>query len=181
MGVRMRSLVAATLLCLFVTGTAEAAPVCSDSFIDCASSGQTVDARPPAHKIKVRGGKTVHQPFGAVLAAPSTFIAGSLKCAVNVNAALAAQGVKGTDSALAKSFLNWGRSSPPVPGAVAVYDRGGIKGHVAIVKEVLPDGRVVLLNPGRHGWEEGVYNRKAIDYRVSSSKSASGSDVHSSL
>jgi hypothetical protein len=98
-------------------------------------------------------------------AKPSGFIPGRLICAVNVNAELARRGIKGTGSALAKSFLKWGRSSQPVPGAVAVYNRGGSKGHVAIVSRV--EGSTVWVwNPSRRGWREQVYRKRAIAYRV---------------
>jgi len=99
---------------------------------------------------------------------PARFIAGRLICAVNVNAALAARGIQGTGSRLAKSFLQWGRPSGPAPGAVAVYNRGRNprSGHVAIVDAVLPDGRVVVWNPSPRGWVRHVYGRQPIAYRV---------------
>lgn len=97
------------------------------------------------------------------------FIAGRLKCAVNVNAELARRGVEGTRSAWAKSFLQWGRPSPPVPGAVAIYHRGKRGGHVAIVTRV-ENGRVYVLNPSsrQQRWVETVYPKPAIAYRVAS-------------
>jgi len=96
----------------------------------------------------------------------SRYIAGRLVCAVNVNAELARRGISGTGSALAKSFLRWGRASGPIPGAVAVYARRG-GGHVAIVSRVT-NGRVYVWNPSsRHrGWREVEYRRRAISYRV---------------
>ena len=99
--------------------------------------------------------------------APVHYIAGRLKCAVNVNAALAARGIRGTGSAWARSFLNWGRASHPVPGAVAVYSRGRRSGHVALVSRV-EGGRVYVLNPSsrRQRWVETVYPRRALAYRV---------------
>jgi len=64
---------------------------------------------------------------------PSRYIAGHLICAINVGVALAERGIKGTGSALALSYLHWGRSAGgPVPGAVIVSGRRG-GGHVAIV------------------------------------------------
>lgn len=101
-------------------------------------------------------------------ARPSGFIHGALKCAANVNAELARRGIKGTGSALAKSFLKWGRSSHPVPGAVAIYHRYGDRGHVAIVSRV-EGSTVYVWNPSRrHGWREQVYRKRAIAYRVAS-------------
>ena len=99
------------------------------------------------------------------IGAPGRYIAGRLTCAINVNAALAERGIRGTGSALAKSFLNWGRQSAPVPGAVAVYDRGGSKGHAAIVSRV-EGAQVYVWNPGRGGWREVVYPKQAIAYRI---------------
>lgn len=108
------------------------------------------------------------RPLAVQLAGLPRFVFGRLVCAVNVNRALAARGERGTGSALAKSFLRWGRPSGPVPGAIAIYNRGRSKrsGHVAIVSRVV-DGKVYVWNPGRHGWREIVYRRPAIAYRVS--------------
>lgn len=99
---------------------------------------------------------------------PSRYIAGRLICAVNVGSALAERGIKGTGSALALSYLRWGRSAGgPIPGAVAVSARRG-GGHVAIVSQVLPSGVVMVWNPSPHGhgWQEVAYRHHAIDYRV---------------
>lgn len=96
---------------------------------------------------------------------PLRFIAGRLTCAVNVGAELARRGIRPTGSALAKSYLRWGRPSGPVPGAVAVYDRGGIYGHVAIVAKV-ENGRVLIWNPGPRGWTLMAYHKRPIAYRV---------------
>ena len=97
------------------------------------------------------------------------YIRGRLKCAVNVNAELARRGTQGTGSALAKSFLSWGRSSGPTPGAVAVFSRGR-GGHVAIVHSVRSDGTVLYLNPSsrRQAWQVGPYHRRPIAFRVAS-------------
>lgn len=101
------------------------------------------------------------------LGMPRVWVKGPLSCARNVNAALAERGVRGTGSALAKSFLRWGRSSRPVPGAVAIYNRGRSKhtGHVAIVARV-DRGRVLVWNPSRRGWRLMAYRKPAIAYRV---------------
>lgn len=98
--------------------------------------------------------------------APMRFIRGRLICALNVNAALAERGIHGTGSALAKSFLHWGHPSRPVPGAVAIFNRGRDRrlGHVAIVARV-ERGRVTLWNPSPRGWRLIVYRRPAIAYR----------------
>jgi hypothetical protein len=105
--------------------------------------------------------------FGYSIARPVRYIAGRLVCSINVNSALAERGIRGTGSALAKSFLSWGRASAPVPGAVAVSSRRG-GGHVAIVKEVRPDGTIIVFNPSPRGrgWQEVAYRHRAISFRV---------------
>lgn len=104
-----------------------------------------------------------------VARAMPSFARGRLVCAENVGRALAARGIKGTGSRLAKSYLAWGRKSPPVPGAVAVFSRRG-GGHVAIVHSVTPSGQVIYLNPSsrRQAWVIGPYRRQPIAYRVAS-------------
>lgn len=105
----------------------------------------------------------------AVVTVRSHFIRGRLICAANVGQELARRGIKGTGSRLAKSYLSWGRSSGPQPGAVAVFSRGR-GGHVAIVHSVKPNGEVIYLNPSarRQAWVIGPYRRKPIAYRVAS-------------
>jgi hypothetical protein len=109
-------------------------------------------------------------PVFAAVTAPARFIAGRLVCAVNVGAALAARGIKGTGSALAKSYLAWGRPSGPTPGAVAVFDRGARGGHVAIVHSIKADGTVNYLNPSsrRQAWVIGPYLKRPIAFRAAS-------------
>jgi hypothetical protein len=106
--------------------------------------------------------------FGYSIARPARYIAGRLRCAVNVNVALAERGIRGTGSALAKSFLHWGVASGPVPGAIAVSERRGGGGHVAIVRYVRPDGTIIVWNPSPRGrgWQEAVYRHRAISFRV---------------
>jgi hypothetical protein len=105
----------------------------------------------------------------AIVSAPSRFIRGSLRCAANVNAALAARGIRGTGSLLAKSFVRWGRPTTPAPGAVVVFNRGRDRrsGHVAIVSRVA-NGKVYVWNPSsRKGrWVETVMNRRPIAVRA---------------
>lgn len=104
--------------------------------------------------------------LGYSIARPARYIAGRLICALNVNSALAERGIRGTGSALAKSFLSWGRASQPVPGAVAVSSRRG-GGHVAIVSRV-ESGKVYVWNPSPRGrgWQEMAYRHQAIGFRV---------------
>ncbi|MBR1230190.1 hypothetical protein JQ600_35435 [Bradyrhizobium sp. AUGA SZCCT0176] len=106
-------------------------------------------------------------PVAEAVGRPLRYISGRLICAVNVNAALAERGIKGTGSALARSFLSWGRSAGgPVPGAVIVSARRG-GGHVAIVSRV-QGGVVYAWNAtgGQRGWREIPYRKHVIDYRV---------------
>ena len=108
-------------------------------------------------------------PFAAtsVNSQPSRYVPGHLICAINVGKALEERGIKGTGSALALSYLHWGRSAGgPVPGAVIVSGRRG-GGHVAIVSRV-ENGVVYAWNAtgGQNGWREIVYHHHVIDYRV---------------
>lgn len=115
-----------------------------------------------------KSGNRFSEGLAAAISAPHRFIAGRLICAVNVGAALAERGIAGTGSALAKSYLSWGHPSGPVPGAVAVFNRGnphGPSGHVAIVAAVA-GGTVMLWNPTRHGWRLTPMHRQAIAYRM---------------
>jgi hypothetical protein len=100
------------------------------------------------------------------VARPGRYIAGRLICAVNVGSALAERGIAGTGSALALSYLRWGRASPPVPGAVAVSARRG-GGHVSIVSRV--EGKQVYVwnpSPRGRGWQEVAYRHRALSFRV---------------
>jgi hypothetical protein len=114
-----------------------------------------------------RIGVPVFTAAGAAIARPARYIGGRLICAVNLNAALAERGIKGTGSALAHSFDHWGVRSPvPVPGAVAVTDRRG-GGHVALISRV-EGGRVFAWNPSSRGrgWREVEYTGRHARYRV---------------
>jgi hypothetical protein len=75
------------------------------------------------HNSPVLASKEITPSIAYTIAKPLRFIAGRLVCAINVGAALAERGIKGTGSALARSYDGWGNASPPVPGAVAVTDR----------------------------------------------------------
>lgn len=52
-------------------------------------------------------------------------------CAGYVGGVLEAVGIKSSRSAAARSYLNWGRSITPTPGAILVFERGPKYGHVA--------------------------------------------------
>jgi uncharacterized protein (TIGR02594 family) len=81
-------------------------------------------------------------------------------CSSFVNWTMEQAGVRGTDSAAARSWLNWGQQVPMNansvrPGDVIVFPRGNnsAQGHVAIVSEVLDGGRVRVVggNQGVRG------------------------------
>lgn len=81
-------------------------------------------------------------------------------CSSFVNWTMGQAGVQGTNSAAARSWLNWGNRVPidaasVRPGDVIVFPRGNnpAQGHVAIVSEVLGNGmvRVVGGNQGVRG------------------------------
>lgn len=81
-------------------------------------------------------------------------------CSSFVNWTMEQAGIRGTDSAAARSWLNWGRQVPMNadsvrPGDVIVFPRGNnpAHGHVAIVSEVLDGGRVRVVggNQGVRG------------------------------
>lgn len=115
----------------------------------------------------VQGVAAVAPSVGYSIDRPMRYIAGRLVCALNVNAALAERGIRGTGSALALSFRTWGHSAGgPVPGAVIISARRG-GGHVAIVSRV-ENGVVYAWNAtgGQSGWREIPYRHRVIDYRV---------------
>lgn len=70
-------------------------------------------------------------------------------CADFVNATMNKAGQKGTDSSMARSFLQWGQAvSDPQRGDVAVFSRGDPKGpygHVGFFDSVNPDGSIKVL------------------------------------
>ena len=81
-------------------------------------------------------------------------------CSSFVNWTMRQAGVQGTNSAAARSWLNWGQAVPKdaahvKPGDVIVFPRGNnpAQGHVAIVSEVLDNGmvRVIGGNQGVRG------------------------------
>lgn len=163
--------IAAAMLCLF------AFPALAFDRHDIENPWRTEMSAPSPYQKRIKTQKVhksvkyqrkVAPDFGPTqVAAPARFIGGKLICAINVNAALAERGIQGTGSALAKSFLRWGYSTGPTPGAVAVYHRGRDprSGHVAIVSRV-EGGQVYIWNPTRRGWVEQVQRRAPIAYRA---------------
>lgn len=151
-------------------------PCASDHVVGVTNMVRTKESR------RIARGQRIEQamPFGSPIYPPETqrswlsgiskparYISGRLICAINVNAALAERGIRGTGSAKAHSFDQWGYRSPvPVVGAVAVTDRRG-GGHVAIVSRV-EGGRVFVWNPSSRGrgWREVEYTNRRARYRV---------------
>lgn len=110
----------------------------------------------------VETGRWVNIP----LPPPPPYVRGRLTCAVNVNRYLARMGKPTTGSALAHSFLRWGRPSGPRPGAVQVERRRG-GGHVKIVSH--HDGaRWMCLNPSvsRQAWHLTPCGGRAMAWRA---------------
>jgi hypothetical protein len=109
---------------------------------------------------------------GGALAASSTFIRGSLRCADNVNAMLRANGYRGTGSRAARSFLAYGKPvSGPRPGAIQVERRGWnpAAGHVQIVSHQRGDGTWMCKNPSSRvgAWVmRPCANPRVIAYRM---------------
>lgn len=76
-------------------------------------------------------------------------------CAAYVNATLAQSGMKGTDSNLARSFLDWGQEvDQPQKGDLAVFSRGdpnGPYGHVGFFDGYNEDGTIRVLGGNQGG------------------------------
>lgn len=71
-------------------------------------------------------------------------------CAAFVNWCLLQAGVKGTGKLNAKSFVDWGEEvKTPVPGDIAVFDRGGAFGHVGFF--IRQTSKYIYLLGGNQG------------------------------
>lgn len=73
-------------------------------------------------------------------------------CAAFINAVLKQSGIKGTNSNLARSFLEWGvPTDNPEQGDIAVFSRGNStwQGHVAFVDRL--EGQTVIVLGGNQG------------------------------
>lgn len=95
------------------------------------------------------------------------FVRGRLVCAINVGRLLEAKGVEPPRSALAMSFLAWGRPSAIRPGAVQVERRRG-GGHVRVVSHHDGNGWQCINPSARHqDWVlTPCANRNVIGWRV---------------
>lgn len=82
-------------------------------------------------------------------------------CSAFVNYCMEVNGIKGTMSLAARSWLRWGKESKPVVGAVGIWPRGSTawQGHVAIVEEVLPGNKVRCIG----GNQGNKVSRKVFD------------------
>lgn len=91
-------------------------------------------------------------------------------CSAFVNFCMEQNGIKGTMSLAARSWLRWGKPSKPVVGAVGIWPRGKAawQGHVAIVEEVLSDGmvRVIGGNQGNSVSRKTYDPDKALGFRI---------------
>lgn len=89
-------------------------------------------------------------------------------CAITVGSALIECGlpIPPRDvNMLARSYLSYGVKCEPQPGAIAVWPRGKAwQGHVNVVEEVLPDGRIICIggNQARKGGDA-VTRTKPLD------------------
>ena len=99
-------------------------------------------------------------------------------CAAFVNAVLATQGLRGTGSLGARSFLNWGAATQnPNPGDIVVLRRGNdpSEGHVGFYQGRTADGRIRVLGgnqgPGGAVTETTFASRDVLGYRRASAAS----------
>lgn len=99
-------------------------------------------------------------------------------CSAFVNFCMVQNGIKGTMSLAARSWLQWGKPlKKPVVGAVGVWPRGSSswQGHVAIVEEVLPGGKVKCIggNQGNKVSRKVFDADKALGFRLPSTMKTS--------
>lgn len=86
-------------------------------------------------------------------------------CAAFVNASLGHAHMQGTNSNLARSFMDWGeKTDQPQPGDVAVFARTNdpTYGHVGFYQGVNPDGTIRVLG-GNQGNKVGIANMRPGD------------------
>jgi uncharacterized protein (TIGR02594 family) len=98
-------------------------------------------------------------------------------CSAFVNWCVTKSGYKGTNQALAKSWLDWGKpTDTPVPGCIVVFQRGTNSGHVAFYVGPSPKGIKVL--GGNQGDTVSISNRTTdavLGYRVPNDSDKNGS------
>lgn len=68
-------------------------------------------------------------------------------CAGFVGGVLEAVGIRSSRSAAARSYREWGQpvTNGPAVGAIVVFSRGPVNGHVGFVVGKAPDGRLMVL------------------------------------
>ncbi|WP_298621534.1 MULTISPECIES: TIGR02594 family protein [Pseudomonadota] len=102
-------------------------------------------------------------------------------CAAFVNATLAQTGQQGTGSNAAQSFKDWGEAvDQPERGDLAVFDRGGGKGHVGFFDGFNEDGTIRVLG-GNQGDKVSVANfgtDNLIGYRRAPNAMLKGADFN---
>lgn len=90
-------------------------------------------------------------------------------CAAFVNHVLEENGIKGTGSLAARSFLGWGHAvEKPERGDIVVFNEGGWHGHVSFVYEVnQKEGTITVLGGNQDDMVKfKTYNlRNVIAYR----------------
>lgn len=144
MRVLSTTLLAAATLGVAFTLPASASPNCPFPCFEGAESGSGGSVGGNARAVNVASRYLGTNPTGR----------GSLWCAAFMNMMERKMGRSGTGSAMAKSFVNYGRRvSNPRPGDIAVLSRNG-GGHVGYVMSV-SGGKVKLIS-GNHGRKVGV-------------------------
>ena len=90
-------------------------------------------------------------------------------CSAFVNFCVEQAGFAGTDSAMARSWLNWGRkTNNPVTGCIAVFARGNPpSGHVALfVSETVDEIKVLGGNQGNKVCYSHYPKNRLLEYRI---------------
>jgi uncharacterized protein (TIGR02594 family) len=92
-------------------------------------------------------------------------------CSAFANRIMQLAGIKGTNSAWARSWLDWGREPTDEEfgeGVIVVLERGGNSGHVGFLEDWDEDGNVKLLggNQGNAVSEAWFPMRRVLGYRV---------------
>jgi uncharacterized protein (TIGR02594 family) len=76
-------------------------------------------------------------------------------------------GYPSTNNAAARSWLKYGKPTPPKPGAIAIFPRGtGWQGHVAIVEKVIGNQVTVIGgNQGNAVTRRNMHIKSALGFR----------------
>ena len=89
-------------------------------------------------------------------------------CSAFVNWCVETTGNEGTNSAWARSWLNWGKpTTKPVPGCIVVFNRGASSGHVAFfIRENSDAIRVLGGNQSDKVCEANYPKSRLLGYRI---------------